>query len=1106
MSKRHRKSPSDAARRLEPIASSSTRVEDLCEGIIEAGWLLSLALVPLFFNIFSARSYEPDKIAVLRSLVLVMVAAWLWKVGSGGRAFRPTTGDPDDISEGSLSLLTLVRHLARQPLVPLTALLAASLVIGSLLSIDPRLSWQGSYPRFQGAWTQLSYLAVFGLTAAHLRSREQWRRVVFVVLLTSVPVSIYALFQAAGLDPLQHAMSVRRAFSTLGNPIFLGAYLLMVFFITLLEAGRAAVRFWRRRRLAHALSTVTMALVGVLQGTALVLTQSRGPFLGLLAGAYVFFLVLALVGRTRALAFPPRSPLLSRALRWMWAVIIGLALLGAGFLIVLNSPNSGLAPLKRTPTVGRLGSVLDFESNSVQVRLLIWDGVIDLLASDEPLVAPDSTPDRLAAVRTLMGYGPETMPLAINRFISPELGQREGRSDIPDRSHNETFDVLIMQGALGYAIWLAIYCSAFLLALRQLGLVRSRPQRLSFWLNLSLGAALGALGPYFLLGRWTLSGVGLPAGLITGLVVFVTLEALIGGRSVAVGNRLADTGLIVALLATFIAHMAEVHFGIAIVSTRLYFWFFLAVLLAASNGWLARPESEISSPDRSGGSKRGEEESAFSEGRGASSSPPLAGVLAGLLVVGVCAPLTYGMVLNPARLTGAVEVLAGSLWGTSAGTWLGASALLWLLVLTVAAAVALAVPGGHDSERTGLRVQLLQLVLLGGVGSLAQALLQAGFVARGSRPGTSGSDPLEGSFASLGAISGFVVLMILLVVAIGLVLGWRRGDLRSWSRRPTTVSAAVGTILALASAWLIDSFNLDQIRADTLLKQGRTFVAAGRPDLGLRLLDRACELSPKEPMFFLSRAQVALQAAAGARVPEARTELLEATEKTLLQARDLAPLDPDHSANLARFYARRAAGASDSNDKKQLRQQAEAEYRATLALRPRSVLFINELAPLLVETERLEEAEALLRRALELDDRYGRTLFNMGTVHQTRAAAAGRVRDLQSFVDALERAIAWHERALLLDPKLAVAEKELERLRPALESIPRPSLTPTKLKELYGADARVHLDLARLHLGSGRAGDALRHARVVAEVAAADQRAEASDLLAEVQAAVEQQQ
>ena len=156
-----------------------SRIEAFSEGIIEVGWLLALGLVPLLFNIYSNRSYEPDKSALLQSLAIVMVAAWLWKVTCGGRLGRPFS-PPADASAASTTgrpVRDHVLYLFRIPLAPMVAALALLLIVSSALSVDSRLSWFGSYHRAQGAWTQLTYLVVFALALAHLRSHAQWRRV-----------------------------------------------------------------------------------------------------------------------------------------------------------------------------------------------------------------------------------------------------------------------------------------------------------------------------------------------------------------------------------------------------------------------------------------------------------------------------------------------------------------------------------------------------------------------------------------------------------------------------------------------------------------------------------------------------------------------------------------------------------------------------------------------------------------------------------------------------------------------------------------------------------------------------------------------------------------
>jgi tetratricopeptide (TPR) repeat protein len=1115
MSKRRRSPDREPARRPELPGRAQTRIEDLCEGVIEAGWLVALAIVPLYFNVYSARTYEPDKTAVLRTIVLLMVGAWGWKVVSGGRALRPGNKPKGSEHDGTRGLPpTQTRAFLETPLLPLVAALGLMLVLGSWLSVDPRLSWFGSYPRFQGAWTQLSYLGIFVLTLAHLRSRDQWRRIAYVVILASLPVALYAVLQAMGLDPVPHSAAGTRVYSTLGNPIFLGAYLVMVLFITVFELGRALLPLLEprsealdgsRRKLSGVVRIMALAAVLLCQLLALVLSQSRGPFLGLLAGAYVFFLVTALYLRTWAAGTQRLSATSRRVLRWTWLVIIVVGLLAVGFLVIFSLPDSPLSALRQVPYLGRLGTILDFESNSVQVRLLIWNGVVELMGSYEPLVPPGGDPDNLQLLRPLLGFGPETLFLALNRHVAPELGQLEGRGDIPDRSHNETFDALVMSGAFGYLIWLGIYCGIFYLALKRLHWVRTRAQRFSFWINLIFGAALGTLAPYYLTDDWVFSGVGLPAGLMMGLVVFVTVEALTDRRAASAERPLTfRNGLIVALLGTFIAHVVEIHFGIAIVSSRLYFWFLLAVLIVVAENRLQEQEPTMTQPaappePRAKRRRKHKQAGKTRPGVGPSPTPVPTGLVAGLLAVAVCAPLAYGILLNPEKLRGAVGVLANALLTTTGSGLPIPGPLLWLVLATLLVGAGLA--GDLASRRKNQTDgRLLLPFLLSGVGVLIlYALFQAYRTARVISLQAAGTELVKVVGFVGGHHSIFVAFILLLTLAVGTLLGLRNPDLRAWSPASTGISAGAGLILVASVGWFIHRGNLNPVLGDTFLKQARALITAGKPEVGLQLLERACELSPKEPMNFLFSAQAAVRAANKATEPEAKARFFDAAESALHQARVLAPLDPDHSANLARYLVKRAESAGDQRQR-DLQLEAAEEYAATLELRPKSVLFMNEWALLLLRLDKIDEAEALLERALVLDDRYDSTFLRLAAVHQNRASAAGAARDRKALTDSLERSIAMYERALVVKPGLEPARKGIAQLEPALRRLTSRPPTTERLRELYGEDSRVHRSLAKMRLDAGRSDRALLHARLAVELASDEEKAATLEILAAAEA------
>ena len=65
----------------------------ICDRIIEAGWLAAAVFTPLYFNVYSSRVFEPDKISMLRNIVLMMTVAWFVKLIESALANR-SAGKP----------------------------------------------------------------------------------------------------------------------------------------------------------------------------------------------------------------------------------------------------------------------------------------------------------------------------------------------------------------------------------------------------------------------------------------------------------------------------------------------------------------------------------------------------------------------------------------------------------------------------------------------------------------------------------------------------------------------------------------------------------------------------------------------------------------------------------------------------------------------------------------------------------------------------------------------------------------------------------------------------------------------------------------------------
>ncbi|MFA5795242.1 MAG: O-antigen ligase family protein [Candidatus Brocadiia bacterium] len=499
-----------------------SKVGLFCDKVIEACWLLALIIAPLFFNYHSNTVFDPDKSTLIRSIAVIMLAAY---------AIRRAESGPGDS--------------AWRGFIPVTAiLLFASYLFSSIIGVAFHTSWWGSYSRGQGTYTLLGYFVVFIITLSSLKSAEQIKRIITAVLLTSIPIILYGFAQKLKLDPLTWDTDFsRRIGSTLGNPIFLGSYLIMVIPVTI---ASLLYEFRLPIRARH----IVLAALLVLQMLSLWLTQSRGPFLGLMTGLFFFITLSAAVyGR-----------------KWLAYVTYAGAGLLVGFLLLLNVPNSPLSGIK--PMFGRFGQIFESKEPAAKVRLLIWEGVTNMARSDTN--------------RALVGYGPENMFIPYHKYAPPELVRSEHKIAFPDRAHNELFDTLITNGLIGATLYLLLFAGIIFWFFRYLKLVASKPQSLILIILLALGGLSGLAIPHLVQGSFIYSSIGVPIGLVMGAVLYL-FYYLVSRRGTEhteiIDNKLSVPIWQIGIFSAIIGHFVETQFGIDLTASRTYFWIFLAVLI-----------------------------------------------------------------------------------------------------------------------------------------------------------------------------------------------------------------------------------------------------------------------------------------------------------------------------------------------------------------------------------------------------------------------------------------------------------------------------------------------------------------------------------------------
>jgi hypothetical protein len=828
------------------------------EKLIESGWLIALVIVPLFFNVYSYRVFEPDKLGLYRTIATMMAALALVLVIENRISARQPAGVGD-----------WLRSWLKTPLVAPALAIACVYLVTTAWSVTPRVSLLGSYQRLQGSYSMLCYIILFGCMVAYLRERAQLERALTIIVLTSLPVALYGLLQHHGLDPLPWQGDVTtRVASTMGNAIFVGAYLIMVIPLTI---GRwlAAIRqigtggtgqhkvsvlavhlvllmvqtvAWAMLSFSQAtlvtllllvlnllltklwhgdIASATVALVSgqilAVQLVALLYSGSRGPQIGLLVGIVLLALLSAAVARHRRVA--------------VGIVAAGVSLLAV--LITLNLPQSPLAGVRNLPYVGQLGRLLEMNAGTGKVRTLIWEGAVALLR-DDPL-------------RAITGYGPESMYVVYNRYYPAELAHYESRTASPDRSHNETYDALITTGALGLLAYLSLFIALFLHGLSALGLTASRISQRTFAACAAAGGILGAVLPALLDGSLRLSGVGLPIGMVSGIVLFVALTALKGS---AVPTLLEgwQKAVVIALLAAIAAHWIEISVGIAIASTRTYFWAYAALLVCVIRWAVPAPATTLSSPGSGaiyGSARNKVQKRARAAGRKAtpmrlgpalpfwSRPSTLAAIAMAVALTLIPITLTWDLVGNPAGLNSAAQVLSTALAGSGNGSGQWSHGPFWLGLTVLVAIVASTLAEWRLSVETATAGEASRVAAIALGIPLLTCLVFATILASALLP------PVETTTLLPGYLSAVAV------AAAGIAVPLQRLRISQERSRTGPVALAYAGLLlgVLCFAWIA---NIRPLKADTVYKQGQALDSAQNWERAAATYELAAQMAPSQ--------------------------------------------------------------------------------------------------------------------------------------------------------------------------------------------------------------------------------------------------------------------
>ncbi|HDH31719.1 MAG TPA: hypothetical protein ENH26_03025 [Candidatus Wolfebacteria bacterium] len=320
-----------------------------------------------------------------------------------------------------------VFSLCKSALVVAMAVFVLIFLLAGFFGYNPSASFWSNFERGEGSFQMLHFFVFFILLILLFKDKESWRKLFIVSIIVASLVILYGV--AASLKYVDAEMigneftgqggffyqtfnkfigqnfsaSSFRFAGSLGNPAYLGTYLIFIIFYALY----LITELKRKKVFRYILIGLTAVFI-----IFLFLSGTRGAFLGLgaavLAGLFYLFSIL------------PSG--------WLRKTILS-------FLIVLIISSSlGFIFRQSIPILNNRIFNISFLSETFQTRLLLWHQSVK--AFNE---------------RPILGWGPENFQVSFEKNYNPYFRVWF------DRAHNIFFDYLVFAGILGLLSFMAIF-------------------------------------------------------------------------------------------------------------------------------------------------------------------------------------------------------------------------------------------------------------------------------------------------------------------------------------------------------------------------------------------------------------------------------------------------------------------------------------------------------------------------------------------------------------------------------------------------------------------------------------------------------------------------
>jgi len=358
---------------------------------IEIFYLAIIFLVPIYFGLFfiTENPFELHKMILFKVLFLLLVLLSVIKF-----VIEPNFKE------------VVIKMSKKYFYIPAIVLLFS--LISLLWSIDPQVSFWGTADRQLGWLAEFYFFMFFCFLALNMvlakDKDKKVDRLILVAGLSSFIVSVYAISQFFGYDFLtweEPAFLTKRSVSTLGQPNFLGSFLIIVI---------PLMAYFIKKTSKKWLKILAFVFL-ICDLMALVCSGSRGAWVGLFIAVTVALFWFYFKNNKKIF------------FSGLGAVII--------IIVILLGGNNVFSQ--------RFKSAFNLNSGSSSVRVSLWGASLKAINS------------------RFYGYGLENQVEAIRPYYKPDWAILNKVNVTFDRAHNIILDKLLTIGIPGLLLWL-IFC------------------------------------------------------------------------------------------------------------------------------------------------------------------------------------------------------------------------------------------------------------------------------------------------------------------------------------------------------------------------------------------------------------------------------------------------------------------------------------------------------------------------------------------------------------------------------------------------------------------------------------------------------------------------